>query len=96
MQNGCDEPKNNNMNIILQIALIMSLNKVNGNIFITLVMYVKHMKKSEWLKCYRKRVFPKTKGDSIPGQDRAQIHCDFRFSQIEKKSKVAVLQLDVH
>ena len=42
----------------------------------------------------RKRVFPKTKGDSITGQDRAQKHCDFRFSQIEKKSKVAVLQLD--
>ena len=41
----------------------------------------------------RKRVFPKTKGDSITGQDRAQKHCNFRFSQIEKKSKVAVLQL---
>ena len=44
----------------------------------------------------KKRVFPKTKGDSITGQDRAQKHCDFRFSQIEKKSKVAVLQLDFH
>ena len=43
------------------------------------------MKKSEWLDCHRKRVFPKTKGDSVIGQDRAQIHCDFRFSQIEKK-----------
>ena len=42
----------------------------------------------------KKRVFPKTKGDSITGQDRAQKHCDFRFSQIEKKSKVAVLQLE--
>ena len=42
----------------------------------------------------RKREFPKTKGDSITGQDRAQKHCDFRFSQIEKKSKVAVLQLE--
>ena len=41
----------------------------------------------------KKRLFPKTKGDSITGQDRAQKHCDFRFSQIEKKSKVAVLQL---
>ena len=41
----------------------------------------------------KKRVFPKTKGDSITGQDRAQKHCDFRFSQIEKKCKVAVLQL---
>ena len=34
----------------------------------------------------RKRVFPKTKGDSITGQDRAQKHCDFRIIQIEKKS----------
>ena len=42
----------------------------------------------------KKQVFPKTKGDSITGQDRAQKHCDFRFSQIEKKSKVASLQLD--
>ena len=43
----------------------------------------------------KKRVFPKTKGDSITGQDRAQKHCDFRFSQprSKKKSKVAVLQL---
>ena len=41
----------------------------------------------------KKRVFPKTKGDSITGQDRAQKHCDFRFSQIKKLSKVAVLQL---
>ena len=39
--------------------------------------------------------FPKQKGSSITGQDRAQKHCDFRFSQIEKKSKVAVLQLGV-
>ena len=35
----------------------------------------------------RKRVFPKTKRDSITGQDRAQKHCDFRFSQIEKNLK---------
>ena len=35
----------------------------------------------------RKRAFPKTKGDSITGQDRAQKHCDFRFSQIEKNLK---------
>ena len=41
----------------------------------------------------KKRVFPKTKGDSITGQDRAHKHCAFRFSQIGKKSKVAVLQL---
>ena len=31
--------------------------------------------------------------DSITGQVRAQTNCDFRFGQIEKKSKVAVLQL---
>ena len=53
-----------------------------------------HMKKSKWLDCQGNEFFPKTKGDSITGQDRAQKHCDFRFSQIEKKSKVAVLQLE--
>ena len=61
MQNGCDEPKNNNKNIILQIAPIVS-QKVNGNIFITLVVYVKHMKKSEWLDCQGNEFFPKQKG----------------------------------
>ena len=40
----------------------MSQNKVNGNIFITLVVYVNYMKKSEWLDCHKKQVFPKTKG----------------------------------
>ena len=45
------------------------------------------MKKSEWLDCQGSEFFPKTKGDSITGQDRAQKHCDFRFSQIEKKMK---------
>ena len=40
----------------------------------------------------RKRVFPKTKGDSITGQDRAQKHCDFRFSQIEKLEDLKVLR----
>ena len=53
------------------------------------------MKKSKWLDCQGNEFFPKTKGDSITGQDRAQKHCDFRFSQIEKNSKVAVLQLDL-
>ena len=51
------------------------------------------MKKSEWLDCQRKEFFPKQKGFPSPGQDRAQKHCDFRFSQMEKKSQVAVLQL---
>ena len=56
----------------------------------------------------RKRVFPKTQGDSITGQDRAQKHCDFRFlifatlllyldsARSKKKSKVAVLQLTLY
>ena len=60
--NGCDVPKNNNKNIILQIALIVSQNEADGNIFITLVVYVKHMKKSEWLDCQRNEFFPKQKG----------------------------------
>ena len=62
MQNGCDEPKNNNKNMILQIALIESLYEVNGNIFITLVVYVKHMKKSKWLDCQGNEFFPEQKG----------------------------------
>ena len=33
------------------------------------------MKKSEWLDCQRNEFFPKQKGDSITGQDRAQKHC---------------------
>ena len=37
-------------------------NLVNGNIFITLVVYVKHMKKSEWLDCQGNEFFPKQKG----------------------------------
>ena len=45
------------------------------------------MKKSKWLDCQGNDFFSKTEGDSITGQDRAQKHCDFRFSQIEKNLK---------
>ena len=38
-------------------------NEVNGNIFITLVVYVKHMKKSKWLDCQGNKFFPKQKGN---------------------------------
>ena len=37
-------------------------NEVNGNIFITLVVYVKHTKKSKWLDCQGNKFFPKQKG----------------------------------
>ena len=37
-------------------------NEVNGNIFITLVVYLKHMKKSKWLDCQGNEFFPKQKG----------------------------------
>ena len=37
-------------------------NEVNGNIFITLIVYVKHMKKSKWLDCQGNEFFPKQKG----------------------------------
>ena len=37
-------------------------NEVNGNIFITLVVYVKHMKKSKWLDWQGNEFFPKQKG----------------------------------
>ena len=79
--------KNINKNIILQITLIVSQNKVNGNIFITLFVYVKHMKKSKWLEYYMnlRRVFHKMKGE-MTGQVRAQNHCDFRLRQIGKKT----------
>ena len=43
----------------------------------------------------RKQVFPKTKGDSITGQDKAQKHCDFRFSQIEKNLKSQFCNYDI-
>ena len=33
----------------------------------------------------KKRVFPKTKGDSITGQDRAQKHCDFKDLSYEER-----------
>ena len=36
--------------------------EVNGNIFITLVVYVKHIKKSKWLDCQGNEFFPKQKG----------------------------------
>ena len=61
-------------------------NKVNGNIFITLVVYVQHMKKSEWLDCQGNEFFPKQKGTSslvkIEHKNTAT-----RFSQIEKNLK---------
>ena len=37
-------------------------NEVNGNIFITLVVYVKHMTKSKWMDCQGNEFFPKQKG----------------------------------
>ena len=90
MQNGCDEPKDNNNNIILQIALIVSQNKVNGNIFITLVVYVKHMKKSEWFDCQGNDFFPKRKGTPslVKIEHKSTATLD---SARSKKSKVAVL-----
>ena len=95
MQNGCDVPKNNNKNIILQIALIVSQNEANGNIFITLVVYVKHMKKSEWLDCQRNEFFPKQKGIPSLVKIEHKNTATLDSARSKKKSKVAVLQLDL-
>ena len=93
MQNGCDVPKNNNKNIILQIALILSQKQANGNIFITLVVYVKHMKKSEWLDCQRNEFFPKQKGIPSLVKIEHKNTATLDSARSKKKSKVAVLQL---
>ena len=93
MQNGCDVPKNNNKNIILQIALIVSQNEADGNIFITLVVYVKHMKKSEWLDCQRNEFFPKQKGIPSLVKIEHKNTATLDSARSKKKSKVAVLQL---
>ena len=44
------------------ITKSLHLHQVNGNIFITLVVYVKHMKKSKLLDCQGNEFFPKQKG----------------------------------
>ena len=69
------------------------LPKVNGNIFITLVVYVKHMKKSKWLDCQENEFFPKQKGTPSLVKIEHKNTATLDSARSEKKSKVAVLQL---
>ena len=68
-------------------------NEANGNIFITLVVYVKHMKKSEWLDCQRNEFFPKQKGIPSLVKIEHKNTATLDSARSKKKSKVAVLQL---
>ena len=68
-------------------------NKANGNIFITLVVYVKHMKKSKWLDCQRNEFFPKQKGIPSLVKIEHKNTATLDSARSKKKSKVAVLQL---
>ena len=68
-------------------------NEANGNIFITLVVYVKHMKKSVWLDCQRNEFFPKQKGIPSLVKIEHKNTATLDSARSKKKSKVAVLQL---
>ena len=68
-------------------------NEVNGNIFITLVVYVKHMKKSKWLDCQGNEFFPKQKGTPSLVKIEHKNTASLDSAKSKKKSKVAVLQL---
>ena len=61
--------------------------------FITLVVYVKHMKKSEWLDCQRNEFFPKQKGIPSLVKIEHKNTATLDSARSKKKSKVAVLQL---
>ena len=68
-------------------------NEVNGNIFITLVVYVKHVKKSKWLDCQGNEFFPKQKGTPSLVKIEHKNTATLDSARSKKKSKVAVLQL---
>ena len=61
--------------------------------FITLVVYVKHMKKSEWLDCQRNQFFPKQKGIPSLVKIEHKNTATLDSARSKKNSKVAVLQL---
>ena len=56
-------------------------------------MYVKHMKKSEWLDCQRNEFFPKQKGIPSLVKIEHKNTATLDSARSKKKSKVAVLQL---
>ena len=47
MQNGYHEPKKQQQELNFTDGIDLVTNKVNGNILITLFVYVKHMEKSK-------------------------------------------------
>ena len=61
--------------------------------FITLVVYVKHMKKSKWLDCQGNEFFPKQKGTPSLVKIEHKNTATLDSARSKKKSKVAVLQL---
>ena len=61
--------------------------------FITLVVYVKHMKKSKWLNCQGNEFFPKQKGTPSLVKIEHKNTATLDSTRSKKKSKVAVLQL---
>ena len=64
--------------------------------FITLVVYLKYMKKSKWLDCQGNEFFPKQKGTPslVKIEHKNTATLDSARSK-KKKSKVAVLQLKI-
>ena len=56
-------------------------------------LYVKHMKKSEWLDCQRNEFFPKQKGIPSLVKIEHKNTATLDSARSKKKSKVAVLQL---
>ena len=63
--------------------------------FITLVVYVIHMKKSEWLDCQGNEFFPKQKGTPSLVKIEHKNTATLDSARSKKISKVAVLQLQV-
>ena len=61
--------------------------------FITLVVYAKHMKKSEWLDCQRKEFSPNKRGFHHLVKIEHKNTATLDSARSIKKSKVAVLQL---
>ena len=59
-------------------------------------MYVKHVKKSEWLDCQGNEFFPKQKGTPSLVKIEHKNTATLDSARSKKKSKVAVLQLLSH
>ena len=62
--------------------------------YITLVVYIKHMKKSKWLDCQGNEFFPKQMGTPSLVKIEHKNTATLDSARSKKKSKVAVLQLN--